>query len=90
MYTPPILLGDPAAVPMLMRLLEHPSAPVRMAAALGLQSVGAGAKQAIPALLRVAKEDADLTVRFYARDAIRSIDPGAALDFPEVEKAGRE
>ena len=44
-----------------------------MQAAVALENIGPGAKKALPALEKAAKDDSDDRVRGYAKRAIRAI-----------------
>ncbi len=79
MYTPPALTGDPAAVPILVELLDYPGASVnlRWAATVGLKRVRPPSRAGGPALLRMAR-DPYKGPRMAAREALQAIDPQAA------------
>ena len=79
----PLLKGDPAAVPILEKLLESQVTQVRLIAAEGLEKVGEPARCAVPALLR-ALDDKDESVRQQVEQALFRIDAAAA------ERAGLE
>jgi hypothetical protein len=73
----PLLQGDPAAVPVLAELLASRDARARQMAAEGLEKVGAVARPAVPALLRVL-DDQNVTVRQQAEQALYRIDRDTA------------
>jgi hypothetical protein len=68
----PPLNGDPAAIPVLVELLQAPETDIRIMAVQALESLGSAAKDAIP-VLSVLDNDDDSDVRFAARRAIRRI-----------------
>jgi hypothetical protein len=65
--------GDPAAIPILEKLLESRVAQMRLIAAEGLEEVGEAARCSVPALLRVL-DDKDETVRQQVEQALFRID----------------
>jgi HEAT repeat protein len=62
-------------VPALIAALRDKEGHVRRSAALKLGSYGEQAKDAIPALQKVSKEDPDARIRESARVALSRIDP---------------
>jgi hypothetical protein len=68
-------LGQPA-VPALCDALNHPDPQIRSQAIDALGAIGPAAKDAVPALLRVWREDKPLSA--YAVYAVTRIDPQAA------------
>lgn len=69
-----LLKPDPAAIPVLIELLDDPAAQVRQIAAQGLGHLGPKAAAAIGALQR-ACNDEDGNVQQQAVQALRLIDP---------------
>src|SRR4051812_38352888 len=68
--------GDAAeVVPALIEALKDREADVRRSAAIGLGTFGEKAKEAVPALEAVARNDRDARVREAARVALSRIDP---------------
>jgi HEAT repeat protein len=68
--------GDPAkVVPALIKALKDTEDDVRWGAAIGLGYYGEQAKDAVPALQEVQKNDSDARVRNAARIALSRIDP---------------
>jgi hypothetical protein len=70
---PPILHGDPKALPVLMVLLDDENIEVRKMAIHGLKALGPEAAEAVPAL-RKRLEDEDAEVRKQAEAALRGIE----------------
>ena len=68
-----LLNGDPAAIPVLVELLQAPETDIRIMAVQALESLGSAAKDAIP-VLSVLDNDDDRDVRLAARQAIRRIE----------------
>jgi hypothetical protein len=73
----PLLKGDPAALPVLIELLESTDSQVRLMAAEGLEQLREKARPAIPALLH-AIDDEDETVREQAEQTLYRVDREAA------------
>jgi hypothetical protein len=75
--TPYLISGDPAAVPVLLELVKHPSPLVRQVAVCGLQQVGlqqAGEEDPhVVAALEKARADEDFIVRGLARSALQKM-----------------
>jgi HEAT repeat protein len=71
-------IGLPA-VPGLTQALKNPNERVRARAAEALGGIGARAKNAIPALLNVSKDDPCERVRSEAVKVLRKIDPSGAM-----------
>jgi hypothetical protein len=71
-----LLLGDPAAVPVLVELLRCPDPVARERAADGLGCCGGDARESSHALV-AALRDGDRRVRGAARGALKRIDPDA-------------
>jgi len=69
----PLLEGEPAAVPVLSRLLSSRDPQARIMAAEGLEKIGEKARPAVPALLS-ALEDEDQEVRQQVEQALFHID----------------
>jgi hypothetical protein len=67
-----LLGGDPAAVPVLLELRQHPEPVVRQVAALGLARVGTGHAAVVPALEGLTADE-DSRVRWIVRHALRSL-----------------
>lgn len=67
------LIGPPA-LPHLMAALQNPRAEVRYSAASALGDLGGAAAAAAPALRKLAKDDKDSNVRYYAAASLRKID----------------
>ncbi|HMF18807.1 MAG TPA: HEAT repeat domain-containing protein, partial [Gemmataceae bacterium] len=62
-------------VPALLKALTHKDARVRIDAAEDLGQIGPPAAAAVPALLKLFKQDEDTMVRIEAAKAVASIDP---------------
>jgi hypothetical protein len=73
-FGPPLLNGDRDATGVLAELLRAPESHVRLLAIEGLEQIGLGASQTVPALLAVL-EDEDEDVRQRAMQALRAIKP---------------
>lgn len=72
--------GDAAQVILaLIESLKNSQSDIRRSAANGLGSFGTQAKDAVPALMEVAKHDHDIRVRTSASTALRLIDPDGFL-----------
>jgi hypothetical protein len=69
----PLLQGNPAAVAVLIDLLDDPDDDVRMAAVLGLRMVGPAAEAAIPVLASLVKEGAN------RRGPVSAAPPGSSF-----------
>jgi len=74
---PPLLDGDPAALPVLLELLHADSAKVRAVAAAGLGTVGPAAREAVPDLLQACQDEWE--VELEARHSLKLIDPSASI-----------
>jgi hypothetical protein len=68
-----LLNGDPAAIPVLVELLQAPETDIRIMAVQAMERLGSEAQDAIPAL-SVLDNDDDSDVRLAARQAIRRIE----------------
>ncbi|HEY1380844.1 MAG TPA: HEAT repeat domain-containing protein [Gemmataceae bacterium] len=83
---PPILDGDPAALPVLIELLQCPDYKTRRAAATGLGAIGPAAREATPALTEIARTTPDYALYVCACQALGSINADlvkpAGLDRP--------
>lgn len=77
----PVLGGDPAAVPVLVELLQYPDCKARREAAEGLRRIGPGAEEAVPALVEIAQTTPDYALYLCARWALSSIDPEGMKTF---------
>ncbi len=71
--------GDPAAVPVLIELLQDPAPGMAPQAAHGLERIGPDARAAVPTLVRMARlEHEPPNVYRPIAGALRKIDPAAA------------
>ena len=80
-------LGDPRAIPTLVRALDDEADTVRSAAANALGSMGPEGAQALPQLMAVARADAASAVRQSAVMAIGSLGPWAEAAIPTAIRA---
>jgi HEAT repeat protein len=74
--------GGPDDVPALVKALEHDEARIRLEAAADLGSIGAPAAAAVPALLRLARENPEPLIRAEAAKAVALIEPGNEVAIP--------
>jgi HEAT repeat protein len=65
--------SDPAGLPALLGALSDADAGVRGAAILALVKFGAAAREAVPTLTRLQKQDPDARVRGYAARALEKL-----------------
>jgi HEAT repeat protein len=65
--------SDPVVLPALISALQDGNADVRCEAIQALVKYGPGAKEAIPALTDVQRQDRDATVRAYAAEALAKL-----------------
>jgi hypothetical protein len=79
-FDPPWKDGDPKAIPLLVELLQAPETCVRVIAASGLETIGPPARDAIPALLAVLRNDNDEDVANEAFSALEEIDREVAAE----------
>jgi hypothetical protein len=77
-FDPPWKDGDPEAIPVLLELLQAHEPHVRIIAASGLETIGPAARDTIPALLAMLRDDNDEDVACEAFWAIEAIDPARA------------
>jgi HEAT repeat protein len=66
--------GAHKSVPCLVKALYNPDAHIRMEAVTALQSLGAQAQEAIPALKKVAADDPQAVIRIAAGEAIKTVE----------------
>ncbi|MGE3809069.1 MAG: HEAT repeat domain-containing protein [Gemmataceae bacterium] len=66
---------EKVAIPALSQRLDDEIPLLRQMAALALGRLGADAKEAVPALTKMMKDDADPSSRRAAEDALKNIDP---------------
>jgi HEAT repeat protein len=85
------IVGDGAAaaedVPALVKALKDEDARVRLEAAENLGLIGPPAADAVPVLLKLAKQDADPLVRVVAARAVACIDPKNETAVPILVEA---
>jgi HEAT repeat protein len=79
--------GDPEDVPALVKALQHEEARIRLEAAEDLGLIGPQAADAVEALLKLARQDADPLVRIEAARAIARIDPKNETALPILVEA---
>jgi HEAT repeat protein len=85
----PLLAGDPAAVPVLIELLDHEDETVRVTAAKGLRAVGPAAKDATRALARGLTDTEDVQEKsFQALAAIGHSAEPAVPTLKAIIRAG--
>src|SRR5262245_186730 len=91
MRVPELLVGDgpggPDDVPALVKALAHEEARVRAEAAEDLALIGAPARDAVPALRKVAEGDPDPLTRLVAARAVAAIDPKDTAAVPALIEA---
>lgn len=74
------------AVPSLIKLLDHPSEPVRQTVTETLAMIGAPADQIVPALIRCL-QDEDVQVRFMAGLALARVGAAGEAAVPQLAQA---
>jgi HEAT repeat protein len=85
----PLLEGDPAAVPVLIELLDHEDEGVRVTATQGLRAVGPAARDATLALARGLSDTEEVQEKsFQALAAIGSGAEAAVLALKAIIRAG--
>jgi HEAT repeat protein len=66
--------GAHKSVPCLVKALYNPDAHIRLEAVTALQSLGAQAQEAVPALKKVAADDPQAVIRIAAGEAIKTVE----------------
>jgi HEAT repeat protein len=88
---PELLVGDgpggPADVPALVKALAHEEARARAEAAEDLALIGGPARDALPALRKVAQGDPEPLTRLVAARAVAAIDPKSTTAIPALIEA---
>jgi HEAT repeat protein len=78
----------PAALPGLLKLLDHPSLDVRFSAAHAIRRFGPDARDAVEGLLRLLEEPSP-EAQTLASDTLGAIGPAAAEALPQLEALER-
>jgi HEAT repeat protein len=76
-----------AALPILIKALDHRDPYLRQGAALVLIEIGAEGRDAVPALTKHAATDADLSTRQYCMQALGTMGPDAKTSVPALTNA---
>jgi HEAT repeat protein len=76
-----------AAVPALTKLLEDPTAAIRIHAAVSLGKIEPGNKAVVPALLELMRPSEEISVRQQAILGLRDLGPDARDAIPALREA---
>jgi HEAT repeat protein len=77
--------GDPQCLAVLVELVKRRDSQIRKGAAQLLYRYGSKAKEAVPALIEIARNDADSTTRLAAVNALGAIGPDAKVAIPALK-----